>query len=160
MNPEEREIFYKLVKAGAKQAVRQGAAKTDLPEDLSNFLADQLAFTFDLVKKGGRLTPRYLAALLIHKGLSITDLVLGKRFDCAIAVLILGTALTKSMALTTFTGPAHLIITSAELLSQCYSMDKTCGISDAAIEGIERASLPAYIWLEQGVVEWMSRGGN
>ncbi|MCK6395777.1 hypothetical protein, partial [Zoogloea sp.] len=124
------------------------------------FLASQLSFTFDLVKKGNKITPGYLAVLLAQKGLSIADLAAGNRFDCAITALLLGTSLTKAIALTTFTGPAHLAITAAELLSECYRMDKTCGISDTAYKEVEKVSLPAYMWLEQGIVEWMSRGGT
>jgi hypothetical protein len=51
MADEDNEIFYKLMKAGAKQAVKKGAAKVDLPDDVSRFLASQLSFTFDMVKK-------------------------------------------------------------------------------------------------------------
>jgi hypothetical protein len=160
MATEDEELFYKLMKAGARQAIKQGSAKADLPDDLSKFLASQLAFTFDLVKKGSKLTPGYLAVLLAQKGLSIADLAAGKRLDCAITVLLLGTSLTKAIALTTFTGPAHLAITAIELLSECYSMDKTCGISGADYKEIEKVSLPAYMWLEQGIVEWMARGGT
>ena len=160
MATEDEELFYKLMKAGAKQAVKQGAAKADLPEDLSRFLASQLSFTFDLVKKGAGLTPGYLAVLLAHRGIGDADLAVGRRFDCRITALLLGASLTKAIALTTFTGPAQLAITAAELLAECYSMDKTCGISDAVYKEVERVSLPAYIWLEQGIVEWMSRGGT
>lgn len=160
MSAEDSSIFHKLTKAAAKQAVRQGAAKADISEDMSKFLASQLAFTYDLVKKGAKVTPRHLAALLFDKGLGIADLVLGRRFDCAIAALILGSSLVKSFALTTFEGPAVFVIDAAQLLAECYSMDKTCGISDAVSEEIQKASLPAYIWMERGVVEWMSRGGS
>jgi len=160
MSAEDGEIFYKLLKASAKQGVKQGSSKADLPDDVSKFLANQLSFTFDLVKKGSKITPGYLAVLLAHKGLGIADLALGKRYDCAITVLLLGASLTKAIALTTFTGPVHLAITAAELLSECYSVDKTCGISDAAYKEIEKATLPAYMWLEQGIVGWISHGGG
>jgi hypothetical protein len=160
MADEDNEIFYKLMKAGAKQAVKKGAAKVDLPDDVSRFLASQLSFTFDMVKKGSKLTPGYLAVLLAQKGLGIADLALGQRFDCAITVALLGASLTKAIALTTFTGPAHFAITAAELLSECYSVDKTCGISDAAYKEVEKVTLPAYMWMEQGIVDWMSRGGS
>jgi hypothetical protein len=75
-------------------------------------------------------------------------------------VALLGASLTKAIALTTFTGPAHFAITAAELLSECYSVDKTCGISDAAYKEVEKVTLPAYMWMEQGIVDWMSRGGS
>jgi len=159
MATEDEEIFYKMVKAGAKQAVKQGSAKAGLPDDVSKFLASQLSFTFDLLKKGSKLTPGYLAVLLAQKGLGIADLALGKRFDCAIAVLLLGTSLTKAVGLTTFTGPAHFAVTSAELLSECYGVDKSCGVSDAISEQVEKVTLPAAMWLEQGVIQWLSRGG-
>lgn len=156
---EEEEIFYKLMKSAGKQAVKQGASKAELPDEISKFLASQLSFTFDLLKKGSKLTPGYLAVLLAQKGFSIADLAAGKRFDCGITMVLLGTSLTKAVALTTFTGPVHLAFTAAELLSECYSVDKSCGISDAAYKEVEKVTLPAYMWLEQGIVEWMSRGG-
>ncbi|MCK6396185.1 hypothetical protein, partial [Zoogloea sp.] len=40
MTIEDKELFYKLMKAGAKQAVKQGASKADLPDDLSKFCID------------------------------------------------------------------------------------------------------------------------
>ncbi len=159
MATEDAELFYKLVKAGATQATKHGAIKSGLPDDMARFLASQLSFTFDLVKKGSNLTPGYLAVLLAQKGLNIAGLAAGAKFDCAITVVLLGTSLTKAIALTAFTGPAHLVITAAELLSECYSVDKACGISDAAFKQVEKVSLPAYIWLDRGIVEWMSRGG-
>ncbi|TKD46939.1 hypothetical protein [Azotobacter chroococcum] len=154
---EDKELFYKLIKAGAKQAVRQGAAKAELPDELSTLLADQLAFTSDLIKKGKKLTPGYLLVLLIQNNLSLAKVATGKRFDCAISVLLLSISLTKAIALTAFTGPAHFAVTAAELLSECYSMDKTCGISEAAYKEVEKVTLPAYIWLEQGIIEWISK---
>ena len=160
MATEDEEVFYKLMKNAAKEAVKRGSAKAGLPDELSKFLASQLAFTFDLVKKGSKITPVYLGILLLQKTLSIVNLAAGKRFDCAITVLLLGTSLTKAVGLTTFTGPTHFAITAAELLSEYYSMDKTCGISQAAYQEIEKVSLPAYIWLEQGMVELILRGGT
>ena len=83
---------------------------------------------------------------------------MGKRYDCAISILLMSTSLVKAIALTTFTGPAHLAVTAAELLAESYSVDKTCGVSDAVYQKIEEKTLPAYIWMEQGIVQWMSRG--
>ncbi len=81
---EDAELFYKLVKAGSKKAVKDGSAALDLPEDIQKFLASQLSFAFDLLKKGNKLTPRYLGVLLAHKGIGIADLASSKRYDCAI----------------------------------------------------------------------------
>jgi hypothetical protein len=140
---EDEEIFYKLMKATARQAVKQGGAKAERPDDLSQFLASQLEFTFDLLKKGGKLTPGYLTILLINNKLSIAKLATGKRFDCAIGVLLLSTSLAKIIIWTTFSGPAHFAINAVELLSECYGMDKTCGISDAVYKEFEKAAMPA-----------------
>lgn len=160
MRAEDNEIAYKLVKASAKHAVRQGSIKGGLPDEVAGFLATQLAFTFDLVKKGHKLTPAYLAVLLAQKSLGMASLASAHRYDCAITVLLLGTSLTKAIAMTAFTGPVHLLITAAELLSECYSVDKSCGVSDAVYEKIEETALPAYIWMEQGIVQWLSSSGS
>ena len=146
MATEDEEIFYKIIKAGVKKAVQQGSTKGGLPDDVSKFLASQLSFTFDLLKKGNKLTPGYLAVLLGERGLSLVDIVVGKRYDCIITMLLLGMSLTKVIALTSFTGPAHLAITAVGLLSDCYSVDNTCGISDAVYKEVDKASLPAYIY--------------
>ncbi|HKR36467.1 MAG TPA: hypothetical protein VJT10_16605 [Steroidobacteraceae bacterium] len=157
---EDSELFYKLIKVSGKQAVKYGSSKTGLPDDVSKFLAGQLSFAFDLIKKGSKITPGYLAVLLAQKGLGIADLAVSQRYDCAITVLLLGTSLTKSIALTTFTGPAHFAVTAAELLAECYSVDKSCGVSDAISQQIDEVTLPAAMWLEQGVMQWISRGGR
>lgn len=159
MSKEDQEIFYKLMKAGAKQSVKHGAGKLDLPDEVATFLASQLSFTFDLLKKGARLSRGDLMALLVQKQLSIAQLATGKRFDCALAFAVLGLSLTKAVAFTTFTGPAHFAVTAVELLAECYSVDKSCGISDAAYRAAEKVALPAATWLEQGIVQWISRGG-
>ena len=155
---EEAELFYKVVKSSSKKVVQQGASSLELPEELQRFLASQLSFTFDLIKKGNKLTPACLAVLLAQKGLGIADISMGKRYDCAISILLMSASLVKAIALTTFTGPAHLAVTAAELLAESYSVDKTCGVSDAVYQKIEEKTLPAYIWMEQGIVQWMSRG--
>ncbi|MBL0729842.1 hypothetical protein [Piscinibacter sp. HJYY11] len=159
MSKEDQEIFYKLVKAGAKQSVKHGAAKLDLSDEVAAFLAEQLSFTFDLVKKGASLSAGELTVRLLQKNLSIARIAADKRFDCAIAFTVLGLSLTKAVAYTTFTGPAHFAVTAVELLAECYSVDKSCGISDAAYQAAEKVALPAAMWLEQGIVQWMSRGG-
>ena len=128
----------------------------ELPDDCSKFLANQLAFTYDLIKKGNKLTPGYLGILLANKTFGIADLVLGKRFDCGFAILFLGSSLTKAALFTSFTGPGLALVTAAELLSECYNVDKTCGISEAVSQEIDKATRPAYMWLEQGVMDWLS----
>ena len=79
-----------------KESVKQGGSLMELPDDCSKFLANQLAFTYDLIKKGNKLTPGYLGILLANKTFGIADLVLGKRFDCGFAILFLGSSLTKA----------------------------------------------------------------
>ena len=160
MSAEDAEIAYKLLKASSKQAVKQGSIKAGLPDEVAGMLSSQLAFTFDLVKKGTKLTPGYLAILLAQKNLAIAKLATGARYECAITALLLAASLTTAVAMTGFTGPVHLLITAAELLSECYSVDKSCGISDTVNKQIEEVTLPAYIWMEQGIVQWMSRGGT
>lgn len=147
-----------IFKSGAKQAVRRGTLIAGLPDDVCKFLAGQLAFTFDLLKKGNKLTPGYLGILLAGKALGVADLALDQRYDCAISVLLLATSLTKSIGFTTFTGPAHLLVNAASLLADCYSVDKSCGVSDVVQKKVQAVTLPAAMWLESGVVEWLSRG--
>ena len=130
MATEEEEILFKMFKGGAMQAVKQGSIKAHIPDDISKFMARQLSFTIDLVKKGGNLTPAYLSLLLAQKGLGIANLAMGKRADCGIAVVLLAISLTISAGFTAFTGPMHFTVTAAELLSECYSVDKTCGVSE------------------------------
>ena len=158
MAAEDEEIFYMIFKSGAKQAVQRGALSAGLPDDVSKFLGRQLAFTFDLLKKGSKLTPGTLGILLAGKTLGVADLAFGPRYDCAISVLLLATSLTKSIGFTTFSGPLPLLVNAASLLADCYSVDKSCGISDAVQERVQAVTLPAAMWLETGVVEWMSRG--
>lgn len=159
MTIEDEEIFYKLIKASAQQGVKQGAMQVGIPYDLSRFLANQLSFTFDLLKRGYNLTPGYLGILLAKKGLGIINLALGQRSDCAIAVMVLGISLTKSSFFTTFTGLGHFAINAVELLAECYSVDQSCGVSDKVKKQVEKVTLPAAMWLEMGILQWLSRGG-
>ena len=158
METDAEAMSFKLVKAAAKQAVRQGSSELGLPDEASGFLASQLSFTFDLLKKGSAITPAYLGILLAGKGLAIGGLAAGRRYDCAIAVAVLALSLTKTVAFTTIAGPGHLMITAAELLSDCYSVDKTCKVSEVVYNEVESVTLPAAMWLELGVTQWLFRG--
>ena len=83
----------------------------------------------------------------------------GRRYECAIAVVVLGASFAKAAFLTTFTGPGHLMFTAVELLREVYGADKSCGVSDAIMAKIEQVASPAHSWLEREIINWMSRGG-
>ena len=155
---EDAEVFYKLFKAGSKQAVKSGAQQLELPDHVARFLASQFAFTLDLLKKGRSLNGPYLAVLLAEKNLGIAAVAAGQRYDCAISVLLLSASLLKSVGMTTFTGPAHLAITGLELLSNVYTTDKACGVSDQVAKAVQSTTLPAAAWLERGLTQWLMRG--
>jgi len=155
MSDEARAVFHKLVKAGAKQAVKQGGKKMDLPDEVSDLLADQLAFTYELLKTGAKLTSGELMVRLIHKEIGIARLATDQRFDCGIALVVLAAALTQTALYTTVTGPISWTWNAVSLLSDCYSVDKACGISEKMMDEV---AIPAATWLEQGVIQWLNRG--
>lgn len=160
MSSDSEEVAFKVIKSLSKQMVKQGASQLELSEDVATFLARQLAFTMDLLKKGHTITPGYLALLLTSKAASIADLAAGKRYECGFAVLFLSTSLTKAAVFTTFAGPGHFIWTAAELLAEVYSADKACGVSAAVSKKVEETVVPGYMWLESEILRWISSGGR
>jgi hypothetical protein len=153
---DEEAALYKIVKAASKQAVKQGSAKAGLPDYVARFLAGQLAFTMDLLRKGASVTPGTLKILFLRKFIGMADLATEGRYDCAASVALLGISLTNSFFLTTVSGPLGLLAEAADLLSQVYAADRSCGLSDAAYRQIEKVATPAAMWLEQGVVDWLT----
>jgi hypothetical protein len=159
MPDETRDVFFELLKSSSKYAVKKGVTKLEIPDSVASGLADQLSVTFDLVKKGGNITPGYLGIMLATKGVGIAKIAGGKKFECGTAVVTLGIAVTKAACFTTWSGPAYALVKAISILSDLYSVDKACGVTDAVAEKVHEVVDPAYIWLERGIWEWMSRGG-
>ena len=159
MPTQQEEVYFKVFKAAGMQAVKRGMSKGQLPDDVALFLGRQLSVAVDMVKGAPNLTLGKASVLLLQKQLAIANLALGKRADCAIAVLLFSTSLVKAGCFTTLTGGGHAVFVAVELLSELYSVDKTCGISEAVAQKVEETTVPAAMWLDQGVREMLSRGG-
>jgi hypothetical protein len=159
MSAEDAAIFYELIKSSSKQVVKNGGAKMGLPANVASGIADQISCAFDLVKKGATITPANLALVLFNKGLGIAKIAAGKEYACGIAILTLSTAVINAAFFTTFSGPGYAVVKAISLVSDCYAMDKSCGISDAVVKKIDDVVDPAYMWLDTGIVQWISHGG-
>jgi hypothetical protein len=158
MADDQTEVLVAVVKLASKQAVKQGSAKVGIPDDVAKMLADQLSFTISILKTGAKLTPGQLSLLLASKYAGLGSIATAHRYDCAIAVIVLGCSLAKTTLYGSVSGPGSLLVTAADLLAATYSMDQSCGVSEVVKRKVEDVALPAYLWLDQGVTGWLSRG--
>src|SRR5690349_9386294 len=105
MASDEKEILFAVVKQASKQAVKQGSAKAGIPDDVAKIVADQLSFTIGVIKSGVKLTPGQLSLMLASKYAGLASVGTAHRYDCAIAVIVLGCSLGKTALYTTVEGP-------------------------------------------------------
>jgi len=149
-------IFHKVIKTVSQQAVKQGALRAELPSEVANYLAEQLAFTYDLVKKGHRIDAKTLTVLLAQKTLSVSRLAVHNQYNCTIALLLLTASVTKAGLSGATLGPVGLSFTAFDLVSQVYSTGNTC--SEPVQQKIVEIATPAYGWLESGIMQALSQG--
>ena len=154
-NDDQKFVFHKLIKTASKSAVKQGLLKAELPGEVADFLAEQLSFTYDLLKKGHKIDGKTLSVLLAQKALSGTRLALSGKHECAIAFLFLTVSFAKAVSATTM-GPVGLSVTAFELVKDTYTMGNTC--SAPVQQKITEVAAPAYGWLESGIMQALSRG--
>jgi hypothetical protein len=161
MSSETSKVIEKLVKTAAKHAVKLGLLKTELPAHVVSGLADQLAVAYDLIRESGAsgtLKPAKLAQILAQKGIGIGKMgSASRRWQCGIAIAVLSVSLWKATgALIEALGTEGLLtpvflVEASFALSDAYSMDKVCGISEGIMEEIEDVVDPVYMWLENGI---------
>lgn len=156
MSNDQTFVFHKIIKTASKQAVKQGALKAELPNDVAVFLADQISFTYDLLKKGYKIDGKTLGVLLAQKALSGTRLAIGGQYECTVALLFLSTSFVKAGLSAVTMGPVGLSITAVELVTETYSTGNAC--SAPIQRKITEVAAPAYGWLENEIMKALSRG--
>ncbi len=139
----------------SKELSKKGAS-VYLPNHIASGVADQIFFAVEVIKSGANITPAKLSVLLASKGLGVFKLASEGGFDCGIkiATVLLGIA---KFAVSPVGTPAAVMATAVSLLYDCYSADKSCGISAAVQAEINRRMLPIAVFLDNGVREVMSR---
>ncbi len=155
MSDDQKSAIEKLVKEGSKEAVKRGLLKAELPKEAVDFLASQLTFTYDLLKKGHKIDGKTLGILLTQKTASALKLGLNGQHECAIAVLLLSISFVKT-GLSTCSGPLGFVVTAVFLLGDVYSTGAACSAPVQA--KITEVAAPAYGWLESEIIKTLSRG--
>jgi hypothetical protein len=158
----EKELFLKIIKKASKEGVKQGLIKGEIQGHVAEGLADQYAFTYELLSKGNKITPEKLAVALFEKGIGIAKISGGgSNYQCGISVALVGIGFFKAFRSATAAAASGGTLTPlllwevADLMDRVYKMDTKCGISEAVQkEAMERAT-PAYMWFEQGIIKWI-----
>jgi hypothetical protein len=163
----KREVWLALIKKASQKGVEHGLVRSEIQEHVASGLADQYAFTFELISSGTKVTPEKLAVLLAEKGLGIAKLASGDgRYQCGITVMLFGIGFFKSFraavaaAATEGLATYLLICEVSELVQTMYELDAKCGVSATARKEAEKRLLPAYTWVENGIFKWISSGGT
>jgi hypothetical protein len=164
---EEKKFCEKIVKKAAKEAVKYGLIKAELPSYVASGIADQLAVAYDLVKassdatqSSGSISPEKLTIALLQKGLGMAKIASGNRgWQCGVAVAVLSVGLYKAGGSLVADGVSEGVLTplflaeAGSALADAYAMDEKCGISDAVQSKVNEVVLPIYMWFENGVKE-------
>lgn len=154
MSNEDKEIAEHLVLTAMEKATERGLISQGLSRDMSGFLAEQLLIAVDMYRFSKAPSSAALALLLISKGKSTARLAVGERADCVVAWVSLGATIAQVTLL-----PGGPFVKAAQLLADVYSLENSCGISQAVQERAVVAITPAAIWVEKGIIEWMARYG-
>jgi len=158
----EKEIFLKIIKKASKEGVKQGLTQGEIPAHVADGIADQYAFTYELLAKGYKITPEKLTIALAEAGLGIAKLPGGgAEYQCGISVALVGIGFFKafrSAVAATASGGALtplLLWEVGDLMDRVYKMDTKCGISEAVQKEAMERTTPAYMWFEQGIIQWI-----
>jgi hypothetical protein len=164
-NAARREIMVKIVKKASRYAMKTGLHKMDIPDNVAGGVADQLIIAYDLISKGNKLTPGALSIILFDKVLSILKMGSNdQRYVCGIAIATVGAGFAKmgraGVAAVATEGALTpvFVMQAAELLASVYEMDGKCGVSDAVVQKVNAATLPAYMWLDREITNALFRG--
>lgn len=164
---DKKDLFENAVKKGSAHALRCGLIRVGLPDHLARGLSDQYIAAYELVKGSPNLTRTKLSIILSEKLIGImrmgnTD----NRIGCAISVAVVSVGIVKStgaILAAAETGGALsglVVVSAAELVSDLYGMDKECRFSEKISHEIEQNSQAAYMWLDNGIQEFIRRGGR
>ncbi|MFD2571161.1 hypothetical protein ACFSUS_10980 [Spirosoma soli] len=155
MSDDQKAAFEKLVKEASKAAVKQGLLKAELPKEYVDFLAGQLTLTYDLVKKGRKISSKDLGFFLAQQTLSTTKLALNGQHECAIAVVFMSMSFVKT-GLSSVSGPLGLLTTSVFLLKDVYDTTNAC--ATPVQKKINEVVAPTYMWMESEIIKALFRG--
>jgi hypothetical protein len=158
----EKELFLKIIKKASKEGVRQGLIKGEIQVHVVEGLADQYAFTYELLLKGNKIMPEKLAVALFEKGIGIAKIGGGgSEYQCGISVALVSIGFFKALrsaaaaAASGGTLTPLLLWEVADLMDRVYKMDNICGISEAVQKEVVNRTTPAYMWFEQGIIKWI-----
>lgn len=157
-----KDVFIKIVKKASKEGVKAGLIKVEIQDHVASGLADQYAFTYEMISKGKKLTPEKLAIALAEKGIGIAKMGSSdQQVQCGLAVAVVGIGFFKAFRAAAAAVASEgamtplLVCETAELIEKIYQMDKKCGVSQAVKNEVVKQVTPAYMWVENGITEWI-----
>ncbi|MFS8038069.1 hypothetical protein ACI7BZ_14110 [Xanthobacter sp. AM11] len=163
---KKRDFFHNMVKAGTSHALRGGLVKIGLPDHIAQGIGDHYTIAYELINGGKVLSGRELAVFLAQKGIAIARM--GNAQDnltCGISVAVLAVSIVKTTGALLAEAPTGgaatpiLLVEVGQVVLDAYSMNQDCKLTDAVNRKITETAQPMYMWLENGIKQWMGVPG-